>query len=125
MCKQHPQCNLLVLLYQFPILLQYLDILQFRDQLLNLVSVVQMQLSLLNQLHNSNAGDHLRARCDPENIVECHILGAVDSSFARRMGEDLLAIFIDHYDAGPRNVRFGIGTCIINSLLQILNNALG
>jgi hypothetical protein len=124
MRKQHPQRNLLVLLYQLPILLQYLDIFQFRDQLLDLVSIIQMQLSLLNQLHDRNACDHLSARCDPENIVERHVLGAVDSPFARSVGEELLAILVYHHYARSWYIRFGIGACIVHSLLQILNDIL-
>jgi hypothetical protein len=124
MRKQHPQCDLLVLLYQLSVLLQHLDVFQFRNQLLNLVSIVQMQLSLLDQLHNSDACDHLRARCNPEDIVERHVFGTIDSPLARRVGEEFLAILIDHHYASSWNIRFGISARIVHRLLQILNNIL-
>jgi hypothetical protein len=75
--------------------------------LIHYICIIQLEFSLLDQLHASNSHNHLRATCNPKHRVHIHFLGAIDTLLSTSMRKYFIAIFVDGYEycAGD----FGLG----------------
>jgi hypothetical protein len=120
-CHEHPERNLALLQRQRPILLQDLDILQVREILLDKIPIVQLQQPLFHKLHTGNSRNQLGTRCDPEDGVRSHGLGAVESAFTRRVREQF-AIFAHYDNTDAGDVRLRVRTCIVDGLSEVFEN---
>jgi hypothetical protein len=56
MAQQHPQGDIILLVHQSSIILQDLDLLQFRAKLIYLLVVVEIEDSLFDGLHAGDSG---------------------------------------------------------------------
>jgi hypothetical protein len=121
MRHEHPKRYLALLRRQRPILLQDLDILQVREFRLDKIPIVQRQQPLFHELHTGNSRNQLGTRCDPENRVRSHGLGAVESAFTSRVREQF-AILAHYDDTDAGDVRLWVRTCIVDGLGEVFDN---
>jgi hypothetical protein len=121
MCHEHPERNLALLRCQRPILLQDLDVFQVRELRLDQIPVVHLHQPLFHELHAGNGRNQLRTRCNPEDGVCSHGLGAVESAFTSRVREQF-AIFAHYDDTDARDVRLRVCTCIVDGLGEVFEN---
>lgn len=77
--EKFSQGDLAGLIDKGSIVLQDLNLRQFRTQFVHLLVVIELQDSLLDSLHADDGGEKLGAGCNPEDRVHGHRLGGVQT----------------------------------------------
>lgn len=119
MIQQFPQGNFALLRHQRPILLKNLHLFQFRTQFVDLLVIIEVQDALFHGLHACHRGENLGTAGDPEDRVQIHWSSVgTNSSFARSVGADLLAILVNGYKHETGHARFLVARDRVERLLH-------
>lgn len=113
MVYRHPERHSVLLRHRLRVAivvdpLQNANTLKLWTTLLQQISIIQRQPTLLDQLHRRNAVSHFSARCHPKNVVEGHGLFGVNGPSPTGMRKEFFSVSVDDYsDASGNLVRVG------------------